>query len=490
VRARVGLVAAMVMLSGCVYYNAMWNAERLANEAGRLDREGRESEARQRWAQAAVKAESVHVRHPASRWADDALLLHGRALLAIGDCRRALPPLSEAERRAQDDAVREEARLLGGECQCRVGAWAVAESLLVPVSGSANRGRASRATLWLGRVAVARGNLREGIDRLAGSAEREARLERAHAWILLGDLERGAGIADSLTGGPFREREWTALLDSLGSRGGQALASRLVDRLVSNRNVPGGARARLLAADGDRWRAAADTGRARGRWAEADRTAPDSAAGAAGRVARLRLDLQRVKALTDLLPLQREATRTATAGGAPAIEAQRLARAMTQVLREPEDAVAGLVRAETARDSLGAPALGAALFRDVQVRWPESLFAPKALIAAAALDPDAAHDLLVQARERYAQSPYMRALAGESDPAYAVAEDSLRQALGLAAQANLAQTAGVAPPAAGPRTVLEPEAMPIDAGRDAGRSRTPQPERPRRPVINERHEEN
>jgi hypothetical protein len=483
-----GLVLATVILGGCVYYNAMWNAERLATEAGRAEREGREAEARQRWAQAAVKAESVHIRHPTSGWADDALLLQGRALLAVGDCRRALAPLVEAERQAQDEDVREEARLLAGQCQFRLGA-AAAETLLITVAESRNRGRASRARLWLGRVAVARGNLREGIGEFERSSEREARLARAHAWIVLGDVERGTSIAESLSVTPFREPEWTSLLDTLGAHGGQPQASRLVDRLATTRGVPSGARARFLAADGDRWLAGADTARARARWAEAERIAPDSAAGALGRVARLRMDLQRTRSLAELPAFQREASRAAALGGAPAAEAQRLNRAITQVLSEPDDAVAGLVRAETARDSLGAPALSATLFRDVQVRWPESVFAPKALIAAATLDPDGASALLASARERYGQSPYMRALAGETDPAYAVAEDSLRQALGLAAQAELAQSAHVAPPTAGPRTVLEPEAMPIDAVRDAGRARPPAQERPRRPVINDDNEE-
>ena len=66
------LTTAMV---GCAYYNGLFNANRLAADAERAERDGRSGEARSLWAQAAVKAESVATRYPGSGHRDDALLL-------------------------------------------------------------------------------------------------------------------------------------------------------------------------------------------------------------------------------------------------------------------------------------------------------------------------------------------------------------------------------------------------------------------------------
>ncbi len=51
---------------GCVYYNGLYNANQLAGEARKAEREGRRGEAQSLWAQAAVKAESVATRYPDS----------------------------------------------------------------------------------------------------------------------------------------------------------------------------------------------------------------------------------------------------------------------------------------------------------------------------------------------------------------------------------------------------------------------------------------
>ena len=79
-RATRWIALAAPLVSGCVYYNAMWSAENHAKQARRHEGRGEINEARGQWLRAAVKAESVHVRHPASRWADDAWVLQAEAL--------------------------------------------------------------------------------------------------------------------------------------------------------------------------------------------------------------------------------------------------------------------------------------------------------------------------------------------------------------------------------------------------------------------------
>jgi hypothetical protein len=107
----------MGLLIGCAYYNGLYNANRLAGEADRAEREGRVGEARSLWAQAAVKAESVATRYPDSRHRDDALLLWGRGLAHAGDCRRAVGPLGFAVDSSPDAGLRREARLLLADCR-------------------------------------------------------------------------------------------------------------------------------------------------------------------------------------------------------------------------------------------------------------------------------------------------------------------------------------------------------------------------------------
>src|ERR671920_2049790 len=83
------------LMSGCVYYNGMYNANRLARSARKAERDGRTFEANGLWGQVATKAESVLVRHPTSKYAQDAGLLRGIALSRLGQCEQALGPLSE-----------------------------------------------------------------------------------------------------------------------------------------------------------------------------------------------------------------------------------------------------------------------------------------------------------------------------------------------------------------------------------------------------------
>src|ERR687890_73754 len=88
-------VACAGLMSGCVYYNGMYNANRLATSARKAERDGRTFEANNLWGQVATKAESVLVRHPRSKYAQDASLLRGVALARMGQCDQALGPLSQ-----------------------------------------------------------------------------------------------------------------------------------------------------------------------------------------------------------------------------------------------------------------------------------------------------------------------------------------------------------------------------------------------------------
>jgi hypothetical protein len=89
--------------------------------------------------------------------------------------------------------------------------------------------------------------------------------------------------------------------------------------------------------------------------------------------------------------------------------------------------------AELARDTLTAPRLAGSLFRQVADDWPDSPYAPKALLALGMVDPawaDSARTLLAG---RYAASPYVAYVQGTPLPEYQALEDSL-QAFTIRAQ--------------------------------------------------------
>jgi len=90
---RAALAAALLLpaAASCVYYNGMWSAERLAREGAKREARGETAEARQAWARAAVKAESVLTHHPHSGWADDALVLQGEGRARSGACAERQP---------------------------------------------------------------------------------------------------------------------------------------------------------------------------------------------------------------------------------------------------------------------------------------------------------------------------------------------------------------------------------------------------------------
>src|SRR5918999_5400456 len=126
------------MLAGCVYYNGMYNANRLARSARKAEREGRTLEANGLWGQVATKAESVLVRHPTSKYAQDAGLLRGIALARLSQCEQALGPLSRLTIARSNSDLVEDALLATGRCQLAMGNFAAGGAALSQLLESKN----------------------------------------------------------------------------------------------------------------------------------------------------------------------------------------------------------------------------------------------------------------------------------------------------------------------------------------------------------------
>jgi tetratricopeptide (TPR) repeat protein len=421
------------ILIGCAYYNGLYNANRLAKEADRAERQGRRGEAQSLWAQAAVKAESVATRYPGSQYRDDARLLQGRALSRIGDCRNAVVPLDAALTSSGDEALRAEAGLLLGRCHLELGQPDAAWELLSGLMEHPDSSITSRAFLWRGRAAMARGRPDDALADLRRTREPEAFFDRSSAFAELGRIEEAAAVLDSARAFPYDETQWSNVLTRVAAVNPSA-ASALVDSLLARPDLTPGQQGRLLIADGARWRGI-DPQYAGARFAAAVSAAGDSLEGrlatahlAMGEI-RMTDDLGRVAELTEELgSLMLEGGEVIDLAGRFAAILDDIVIAVDAVPPRHPDLVI-FRRAEEARDSLAAAPLAGRLFLLVAERYPASVIAPKALLAAAGVRPALRDSVQQVLRRRYPDSPYTRAFAGDFRPEYTVIEDSLRTLL-------------------------------------------------------------
>lgn len=474
---KAAVAAVAIFLTGCVYYNGLWRAERFASEARRLEERGRAAEARVAWARARVKAESVLSRHPSSRWADDALVLKGEGLAGIGACDAGAAVLEEARRTVQGQALLERASLAGAACALRGGNPVAAVSLLANVVGSADGGRRDRAALLMGDAALARGDGPGALEWYARSPLPAAAFARARALLALG---RHADLLDALSDlgrRPATAPGWAELLGAVARATGADTASLALDRLLSTgaSRLPAGEQGRLLLEDGDRLRAAGRLDAAATRYAAVNRLVPDSAEGALAVVRRVRARAGQAGDTAALRLALAELGPEPSGGAGPGTAERRaLAAVLTRVLDARAGPAARFHAAELARDSLGARDLARLLFLDLARRRPESVFAPKGLVAALALDAEPRDSILGVLNSAYASSPYTLALAGVATPAYAVLEDSLARAAGITTRPARVTGSRVAPPVTGPRGPALDEA-PAPPARRERRAREPEP---------------
>jgi hypothetical protein len=392
-------------------------------------------------------------------------VLHGEGLAKSGACDRAAVPLARALASVQHPELRERAALAAAECSLDARNPRAAEQLLEPLGASPRRAPASRAAYLSGRVAEQRGDLLGAAAAYAQSSEPQAGPARARVLLAAGRTAEALAFIDTLARGHFEEAVWTALLAAVGDAAGVTEASRALDHLLGTGHVVTGSRARLLLADGNRLLAADMVVAADARYRQVAVMVPDSTEGQTARVRRLRVRAAQAESVADLLAVQTQADRLAQAGTTGA--ALNEVRALQQLIHSvvvPGDSAQELPfrSAELARDSLRAPQLAATLFLAFARDRPASLFAPKALVAAAALSAERRDSLIGVLHSTYDASPYTLALRGEPSPAYAAAEDSLARALGVSlAHPPVFASSLVSAPVPGPRGPdLDPPAAP------------------------------
>lgn len=439
-------VAAGVALggAGCTYFNGMYNANHFARQAEQSERAGRIAEARERWANAAIHAESLTSRHPNSRWVIDAMLVRGRALVHLGYYSDAVPVLAEAARRAQRPEQRDEALVLLGRANLAIGRNTEARQALDTALASGQPALRDEALLYRGRALLGLGRGDSARLDFRASSHPHARYDLARIDLTTGDTALAGALYDSLVPGrPYVEADWRPALDSLAAAGALAHAVALVDRLAARTDLTAGERARLLLDDAGRHLAAApDTAAAVARFEGVMLAAPDSGEAKAAAVMLARLAIARAASDSDLGPARERLQALMLEGGAAGQDARSVLRLVGLV-----DSLGGAVptpdaywfeRAEVLRDSLHAGRLAAMAFAEMARLFPASPWTAKGLVAAIAAGHPAADSLHALLERQYGTSPYVLAAAGGGGDAFASLEDSLRRTLGR----RIARSAG------------------------------------------------
>lgn len=426
------LLLAIGCLSGCVYYNGMYNANRLARSAQKAERDGRTFEANNLWGQVATRAESVVVRHPRSKYVNQAMVLKGVALARLGQCPNAIGPLGRSSLIDQHSDLAEEAALALGRCELETGDPAAAEAALARAQASKNSRRQQEGRLQRARALRLIGRPEEALQTLAGLEGTRVDQERLLALAGAGRPDQTLALADSVLARNDSTIVWDSVLVAL-ARTDPLAASKLVDGLRGQPKSSPATLARRLLEDGIRL-ASVDSARATQRLLEASRVGAGTESGERAQLHVIRLDLARVRQPAELSPVDSGLRRLARAGTGVASEARQLQFLVGRVRSQsasvqpgsPEGDLRLFLTAETARDSLGAPLLAVGLFRRIAEGWPESPYAPKALLAAQQLDSAWADTARVLLSEHYSDSPYLAFVRGEDAPAFRQLEDSLR----------------------------------------------------------------
>jgi hypothetical protein len=421
-----------VVLGGCVYYNGMYNTKRLAGSARKAERDGRAFEATNLWGQVVVRAETLVARHPDSKYVDEALVLKGLALSRLRQCQVAVAPLGRVTLLPEGAEVADEASLALGRCQLELGDPSLAEVMFGRVAESKDPVVRNEARLLRGRALRLSGRPGEAIASLTGLDDPRAGIERLFALAAIHRRDEALALADSLLAIRDTTVQWDTMATALG-RADPLIASGLVDRLITRPQMVPQMRAVMLLDDGLRLEGV-DSGRSRARLEQA---AAQKEAGDFPQRARYALTKQRLSgtaSVAELRTVYAELEQHAKARSGMSPEAAQLRDQVVRVLVASDSALPGVpqgdlrlfLAAESARDTLGAPRLAASLFRTIIETMPDSPYAPKALLAGKALDPEWGESVSPLLEERYAYSPYVAMLRGEEPYGYEQLEDSLQ----------------------------------------------------------------
>jgi len=401
----------LLLLASCAYFNGIYNAHEAARHAEKHLRAGREAEASAAFISAAVKAETVLARYPKSRWSTEALYVAGIGEAMSDQCPQAVGRLERFLARKTSDEKRERASVALASCYVRQGKYSRALGMLEPALGSKNREVRERAALWAARSAIAMGDNARATSLLSTVDVGATQWELAAASMQRGDF----ALAESLyvlraARADFREELLTAMRE-LWAEGRRDRVLTIVARYEPTR-LRSAHKAKIYLTAAELLTTANEDSAARALLLKTRRLSTDSLL---DREASARLTLLSLAPLGSLLDVRNAiASSRESARGIPLqrrLEDNLLLVSLLERGQDPTGAALFLA-GEVARDSLRARALAGSLFLRSADPSLGTLIAPKALLAAAALDPDSAEAYHRQLRTRFPTSPYLMMLEG------------------------------------------------------------------------------
>jgi hypothetical protein len=468
------LLAVATLLGGCVYYNGMYNTNRLAKSARKAERDGRPSEAATLWGQVVTRADSLVERHPRSKYADEAKVLRGLALARLNQCSEAVGPLGTLSVIDRKDDLAEEAALALGRCQLEMGDAELADLAFARISESTDSARRREARFQRGRALRMTGRYEEALALMRETPDPRGSNDLMLALAGTGHGDQALALADSLLARHDTTLLWDSVVVALG-RQDPRMASALVGRLQGDPKLTPELRARRLYEDALRL-ASVDSASSRVRLQEAARLPAAGESGDRARLQLLHLQLGAARTLDDLAAPGDSLAVMAGRASSISAEAGLLEGTVARLRQLPDSAAPSVPRgdlrlflgAEAARDTVGSPLLAAALFRKLADDWPTSPYAPKALLAAERLDPTDIDASRARLDSLYADSPYLAIARGQDAPAYQGLEDSLEAYAATQIVAQPARPGQPRRPAAGAGRRVEPAqpGEPLPPGRD------------------------
>ena len=384
---------ALLLLSGCVYFNAIYNARDDLARADRARVAGRVGEARSAYEAAVERASGAVRRDPRSEWVDDALYIMGRSWFRLDELTRAVPALEQARQHADTPEVRLGSTLFLGAALARLGRLDASMQLLNEAMRELRDDPLlADAHFWRGEVHFARGEWELGYWDLARASDADERLrvpamlERLRFAIEVGDTATQRREVEALlrTGDAAPRRdEFFELLQRAEQRSG---ALWVADLLADARDAQWSPAVRTwLVTERALWlRRAGHSDAAADEllWA-AER------AGAEGHRARVQLARLRLGQLRTLDELEAVRALLRPAAGGDHVrqlaEQMRLVEMLAWLAEREGEPLGWFAAAEEARDQLGAPHLAAQLFGRYLSHDPDGAWAGKTALALAVL---------------------------------------------------------------------------------------------------------
>ena len=446
----------LLLAAGCVYYNGMYNANRFVKRARKAQAAGRTFEAQGYWAQAEVRADSVIARYPTSTWADDANLIRGEAMVNRKDCAGAIPALEAASLSRDSPKVAQQALLLLGSCYLAGGNLEGADRAFAELTDSPDSSVRHQARLEYAHIQRLQGEYQAALATLDGLEDPAATAERTADYAGLGDLAHAEPLIDQALARQDLSMPWDSILNGIG-RVDPGLASRYTSAVVALPGLAPESRDQLLLADGVRL-LPTDPGSGLARLQAAGSASPLTSAALAARLRVAEYMMGQADTLAQLELVRDPLTALSDVGGPSSFRAMAYLRILDRARGYADSITPGsdrgdlatFVLAEAVRDSLPAPRIAAELFAAIPAWWPASPYAPKALLALAALEPLQAESIFLRIEAEYPGSPYLLLVAGDVTPAVLALEDSL-QAYAGGGRAPAGRRAPVAAPPPGQR---------------------------------------